>query len=108
MTEQKKYPIWTANKGNRIENSTINMNNSNLSMSSFNIKGDNVIKNNVIDMINSKINQTSYGFSCRNINAGNKFELKNSVIEQNCVIIFKNGFGKRPFRTSFKKTIRGN
>ena len=77
----KKYQIWTSNKGNRVENNTINMN-------------------------NSQFKQTSYGFACRNIVTGNKFHLKDSTIEQNCVIIFKNGFGKKPFVTTIKRTIK--
>ena len=32
----EKQQIWTSNKGNRVENNTINMTNSNFNMSSFN------------------------------------------------------------------------
>ena len=106
MTQSnKKYQIWTSNKGNRVENNTINMNNSNFSMSSFNFIGDNVLRNNIFNMDNSTFRQNSYGFSCKNI-ADNKFHLKNSKIEQSCVIIFKNGFGKKPFATTIKRTIK--
>ena len=105
-SSNKKYPIWTSNKGNRVENNTINMTNSNFSMSSFSFIGDNVIRNNIFNLNNSNFKQTSYGFACKNISDNNKFHLKNSTIEQNCVIMFKNGFGKKPFVTTIKRTIK--
>lgn len=74
---EKRYPIWS-NNGNRVENNTINLNNSNFSMNSFAISGDNIIRNNVINMINSKLQQNSYGFNCRNLMDNNKLRLKNS------------------------------
>lgn len=104
--EEKRYPIWS-NNGNSVENNTINMNNSNFTMNSFALKGDNVIRNNVINMINSHLKQNSYGFSCRNIMDNNKLKLNNSTIEQSCVIIVKDKGMKRPHIRVTKRVIKG-
>lgn len=104
--QEKRYPIWNSNKGNHVENNTINMNNSTFTMNSFNIKGDNVIKNNIINMANSVLRQNSYGFACHNIMDNNKVNMKNSSIEQNCVMIVKDKGMFRPHLRVTKRIIR--
>ena len=106
MAKDKRYPI-RGNNGNTIENSTINLNNSNLEMNSFSINGDNTVRNNIIDMVNSKLKQTSYGFACRNIMDNNKIKLKNSTIEQSCVIIIREKGMRRPHIRVMRRTLRG-
>jgi hypothetical protein len=107
MKDKKRYPIWSNTNGNRVENNTINMNNSNFTMNSFSFKGDNIIRNNVIDMINSHLKQNSFGFSCRNLMDNNSIKLENSTIEQSCVIIVKDRGMKRPHIRVTKRVMRG-
>lgn len=99
----KKYPIW----GNRLENNTIQMNNSEFTMNSIGATSDNLIRNNIFDLINSSIKQSSYGFSCKNLMENNKFKLRGSTIEQSCVIIMKERGMKKPQIRTIKRIIRG-
>ncbi len=98
----KKYPIW----GNRLENNTIQMNNSNFSMNSFGVNNENIIRNNIFDLVNSTVKQNGYGFSCKNLMENNKFKLKNSQIEQSCVIIIKEKGFKKPQVKVFKRVVK--